>query len=310
MKTNIKEIHGIIPPIVTPLISSKELDRKGTVKLIDHILAGGVHGIFILGTTGEGPSIDFALKKEFIDIVCETVSSRVPILVGISDTSFNESIKIAEYSYKKGADALVAAPPYYFPSGQSELVEYFTHLVKQLPLPLFLYNMPAMTKINIEPATVLQLSKIDGICGLKDSSCNMIYYHEILNMMKDRSDFPVLIGPEELLAESVIFGGDGGVSGGANIFPKLYVDIYEAAQQQNIPKILELQKKIFTLRKIYSCGQYASSLIKGVKCALNCMDICSDFMAEPFHSFGNVQKKQIIKILEQLELITKLDKRS
>jgi len=303
MKTNIKNIQGIIPPIVTPLLSSHEIDNAGTIKLIGHIIAGGVHGIFILGTTGEGPSIDFALKKEFIELVCKTVDGKVPILVGISDTSFNESIKIAEYSYEKGVDAVVVAPPYYFPSGQSELIEYMTHLAEELPLPLFIYNMPAMTKINIKPATVLKLSEIDGICGLKDSSCDMIYHHEILTMMRDRPDFPVLIGPEELLAESVLFGGDGGVCGGANVFPELYVSIYAAAKKQDVASIFELQKKIFILRQIYSCGQYASSLIKGIKCALHCMDICNDFMAEPFHSFGTKQKTEINRILKKLGLL-------
>ncbi len=289
--------------MVTPLKSTSELDVEGTKRLVGHLLEGGVHGLFLLGTTGEGPSIDFALKKAFIDLVSEEVAGRVPIIVGISDTSFNESVKIAEYSCGKGAAAVVATPPYYFPAGQAELLEYMTHLVKKLPLPLFVYNMPAMTKINIEPETVRQLSRIDGICGLKDSSCNMIYYHEILDMMRDRPDFTVLIGPEELLAESVLFGGHGGISGGANVFPRLYVDMYEAAVRQNLPVILELQKKIFLLRKIYSCGQYSSSLIKGVKCALHCMGICSDFMAEPFHAFGEEQKQKIKKVLRTLGLV-------
>jgi 4-hydroxy-tetrahydrodipicolinate synthase len=303
MKMNVNKLRGIIPPVITPLQSTSELDVDGTKKLVNHILAGGVHGLFLLGTTGEGPSIDFVLKKEFITLVSEEVDDRVPIIVGISDTSFNESIKIAEHSCEKGAVAVVATPPYYFPAGQAELIEYMTHLVKKLPLPLFVYNMPAMTKINIEPETVRELSKIDGICGLKDSSGNMIYYHEILDMMRDRSDFTVLIGPEEMLAESVIFGGDGGISGGANIFPQLYVDMYEAAVRQDIPTILELQKKIFILRNIYSCGQFSSSMIKGVKCALHCMGICSDFMAEPFRSFSEKQEKEIRAILKILELI-------
>jgi 4-hydroxy-tetrahydrodipicolinate synthase len=302
MKKNKNYIRGIIPPMVTPLLSDKELDCSGTARLVEHLLAGGVHGLFILGTTGEGPSIDFALKKDFIGLVCEIVSGRVPVLVGISDASFNESIKIAEYSYEKGADAVVATPPYYFPSGQAELIEYMTHLAKKLPLPLFVYNMPMMTKINIEPATVYELSQIEGICGLKDSSCNMIYYHEILEIMRDRPDFTVLIGPEELLAESVLFGGGGGIPGGANVFPELYVEIYEAAERHDLSAILELQKKIFILRQIYSCGQYTSSLIKGIKCALSCMGICSDFMAEPFSSFGAKQRSQIISILKKLDL--------
>lgn len=295
-----KKLKGIIPPMATPLASARELDFDGVERLINHMIDGGVNGLFLLGTTGEGPSISARMKRELIEFSAEKVAGRVPIISAISDTSFEESIALAEFCTDKNIDAVVITPPYYYPSGQAELIEYFTHLTSELPLPLFLYNMPAMTKTHLEVPTVRELSKLDGVVGIKDSSCNMIYYHELLDEFRDDPNFTTLIGPEELLAESVIFGGDGGIPGGANVHPRLYVSIYESAKNGDLAKIAELQKKIFTLRKIYSCGQYASSLIKGVKCALHCMGICDNFMAEPFHSFGNEQKTEIIKILKTL----------
>ena len=296
-----KPLRGVVPPLITPLADEYNLDLPGLKKLIEHVLAGGVHGLFLLGTTGEGPSLSYELKYEMVKKSCEIIAGRVPVLVGITDTSFAESIRLAEHAAACGADAVVLAPPYYFPAGQAELLEYFEHLAPKLPLPLFLYNMPAMTKVTIDVETLRKASEIDNIVGFKDSGGNMIKYHEYINAMQDKPDFSMLIGPEELLGESVLFGGHGGVAGGANIKPRLFVDMYEAALAGDLDKIKKLQKEIFTLRKLYSCGQYSSTFIKGVKCTLNCMGICSDFMAEPFHAFRQAERNEIKALLSKIE---------
>jgi dihydrodipicolinate synthase/N-acetylneuraminate lyase len=266
-------------------------------------LAGGVHGLFLLGTTGEGPSLSYELKYEMVKKSCEIIDGRVPVLVGITDTSFAESIRLAKHAAACDADAVVLAPPYYFPAGQAELLEYFEHLAPRLPLPLFLYNMPSMTKVTIDVNTLRKASEIDNIVGFKDSGGNMIKYHEYIRAMQDKPDFSMLIGPEELLGESILFGGHGGVAGGANIKPHLFVDMYEAAVAGDLNKIKKLQREIFTLRELYSCGQYSSTFIKGVKCALNCMGICSDFMAEPFHAFRQTERNKIKALLAKIKLL-------
>ena len=296
-----KPLRGVVPPLVTPLADEYNLDLPGLKKLIEHVLAGGVHGLFLLGTTGEGPSLSYELKYEMVTKSCEIIAGRVPVLVGITDTSFAESIRLAEHAAACGADAVVLAPPYYFPAGQAELLEYFEHLAPKLPLPLFLYNMPAMTKVVIDVDTLRKASEIDNIVGFKDSGGNMIKYHEYINAMRDKPEFSMLIGPEELLGESVLFGGHGGVAGGANIKPRLFVDMYEAAVAGNLAEIKKLQKEIFALRELYSCGKYPSTFIKGVKCALNCMGICSDFMAEPFHAFRQAERNEIEALLREME---------
>src|ERR1041384_4117228 len=112
--------HGIIPPMVTPLRDRDALDVAGLERLIEHILAGGVHGLFILGTTGEGPSLSYRLRKELIERTCRQVNRRAPVLVGITDTAFQESLNVARWSADAGADALVVAPPYYLPEGQPQ----------------------------------------------------------------------------------------------------------------------------------------------------------------------------------------------
>ena len=290
-----QQFRGIIPPMVTPLKEWDTLDQDGMVRLIDHILSGGVHGLFLLGTTGEAPSLSHRLRKEIIQRALDQIKERIPVLVGISDTSFDESINLAEYAAEKGASAVVLAPPYYFPAGQLELLEYLEHLVPQLPLPLFLYNMPTHTKLFFEPETVKAASEIPGVIGLKDSSANMVYFHQLQQIFKDQNDFRLFIGPEELLGETLVLGGHGGVCGGGNLIPELYVELYEKSIEGDFKKMGILHERIMQISTtIYSVGKYKSSYLKGLKCSLALMGICDDFMAEPFHRF-RVSERNVIR---------------
>jgi len=299
-------LRGIIPPMITPLLDRDNLDVAGLERLIEHILDGGVHGLFILGTTGEAPSLSYRLRYELIDRACKQVNQRIPVLVGITDTCFTESINMANKAGDAGADAVVLAPPYYFPAGQAELLEYLEHLTPELPLPLFLYNMPSLTKAVFEPQTVKAAAQINGIVGIKDSSGNMAYFHQLQSVLQDRPDFSLLMGHEELLAEAVLLGASGGVCGGANILPKLYVDIYNATCSRDLETMEALHKKIMQIStSIYGVGRYHSSYLKGLKCSLSCMGICSDFLAEPFHRFRTAEHDVIRRHLEELGIIQK-----
>ena len=290
-----QQFRGIIPPMVTPLKEWDTLDQDGMVRLIDHILSGGVHGLFLLGTTGEAPSLSHRLRKEIVQRALDQIKERIPVLVGITDTSFDESINLAEYAAEKGASAVVLAPPYYFPAGQLELLEYLEHLVPRLPLPLFLYNMPTHTKLFFEPETVKAASEIPGVIGLKDSSANMVYFHQLQQIFKDQNDFRLFIGPEELLGETLVLGGHGGVCGCGNLIPGLYVELYEKSIEGDFKKMGILHERIMQISTtIYSVGKYKSSYLKGLKCSLALMGICDDFMAEPFHRF-RVSERNVIR---------------
>lgn len=301
-------LRGIIPPIVTPLKDVDEIDRPGLERLLAHVLDGGVHGLFILGTTGEAPSLSHNLRRDMIRQTCDQVQGRVPVLVGITDTSFAESIAMAHYAAKSGAQGVVLAPPYYFPAGQQELLEYLQHLVVKLPLPLFLYNMPSTTKLTFEPETVLAAAELPGIMGLKDSSGNMNYFHQLQNMLQHRDSFALLIGPEQLLGETILLGGHGGVTGGANLYPQLYVQLYDAAVQGDLPRVKTLHEKVIQISTtLYGVGHYSSSYLKGLKCALSVKGICSDFMAEPFHRFRTPERNRIRDILSELDALMERD---
>ncbi|MDR2937357.1 MAG: dihydrodipicolinate synthase family protein [Prevotellaceae bacterium] len=296
-------LKGIVPPLVTPMLNSTTIDVEGLERLINHIIGGGVHGLFVLGTTGEAQSLSYAMRRQMIELTCKFANGRVPVLVGITDTSMEESVTLAKFAAQNGASAVVSAHPYYYAAAQPEQIYFYQRLADQLPLPLFLYNMPSHTKVIFEPATVRKLAEHKNIIGLKDSSANGTYFQKLCYELRDVKDFTLLVGPEEMMAETVLLGGHGGVNGGANIFPKLYVDLYNAAVARDFEKINLLHEKVMQISKlIYGVGKYGSSYLKGVKCALSLKGICSGYLIEPYEEFKAPEREIIKKALETIGL--------
>ncbi len=287
--------------MVTPLRGRDELDTAGLERLVEHLIGGGVSALFILGTTGEGPSLSYRVRREVVERVCRQVRKRVPVLVGITDTAFVESVNLARHAMTHGANAVVLAPPYYLPGGQPELREYLEHLVPELPLPLLLYNMPSLTKVHFEVDLVRRLMDEPRIIGLKDSSGNMIYFNQVLSFIKQRPDWCLMVGPEELLAEVMLAGGHGGIAGGANLFPQLYVRLCEAAAAGDLARTQQLHRQVMQVsNSLYHIGRHASAVIKGIKCGLSCMGICDDFMAEPFHRFRAEERARVQRHINEI----------
>lgn len=286
--------RGIIPPLVTPLTTPDSLDHEGLERLVEHVLGGGVHGLFILGTTGEGPALSYAIRREMIERTCALTAGRVPVLVGITDTSEVETRTLAEFAAEAGADAVVIAPPYYFAPGQPELLSYFEDLARTLPLPFFLYNMPGLTKVIIGEDVIRASLSWENCLGLKDSSGDLVYFKRALRLAAENPDYRILIGPEELLAESLLSGGDGGVSGGANLFPELYVGVFDAAEKGDWEEAARLQAIILEVScRLYRVGQHGSAIIKAIKCAAHCLGICDDVTARPSSRFREPERKRV-----------------
>src|SRR5437773_4539921 len=277
-----KPLRGIIPPLVTPLTGPDTLDVDGLERLIEHLIAGGVSGLFILGSTGEAPHLSYRLRRELIERTCQQAALRVPVLVGVTDTSLVEAALLARHAAASGAHAVVSASAYYLPLVQAELFDYCQALATRSPLPLFLYNMPALTKVRFELDTVRRLMDVPNIIGIKDSSADMILYHQLLTLGRQRGEWTTLMGPEELVAESVLLGGHGGVSGGANLAPRLYVDLYEAAAGADVEKVRRLHAQVLALGHIYRVAGGGSPYLRGLKCALALAGICDDALTEPF----------------------------
>ncbi len=299
-----RPLRGIIPPLITPLEDRDRMDLHGLERLIDHVLAGGVHGLFLLGTTGEGPSLSGSLRRQLTDRVCRQVAGRVPVLVGITDTSYVESLRLAFHASDAGAQAVVYSGPCYFETSQEELFAHIRRLVREVPLPVYLYNMPSHTGTSFDVNTIRRAADLPQVVGVKDSSGSMDYFRSLCRAFADRHDFCLLIGPEDLLARALAAGSHGGVCGGANLCPRLFVDLYEASRAGRADEAASLQKRIDQIgAEIYHLGQEQSSYLRGLKCALACLGLCSDAVAEPFVPFGDSERGIIQRKLVDLRLL-------
>lgn len=301
VEEKLRPLRGIIPPMATPLASIDKLDLPGLERLIEHILRGGVHGLFILGTTGEGPALSYRLRRELIERVCEQVGGRVPVLVGITDSAYIESLQLAEVSAKAGASAVVAATPFYFRFGQSDILRLIESLAKDSSLPLFLYNQPELTKISFEPTTVARAAEIPNVVGVKDSGGKIGYIKQVLSMVgKSHPEFSVLVGSEKLLVEALLCGAHGGVTGGANIFPDLPVRLYQAFVDGRHQEMHELQAKIIEIgAPIWNIGEEAPTFLGRLKGALAVLGICGGLPSWPYRQITADEENKIAEHLKK-----------
>lgn len=297
-----KMFTGLIPPMVTPLSVPDKLDVGSTKKMVRHLLDGGVDGIFLLGTTGEGPHLPYSVREELVKVVCAAVKGRVPVLVGITETDLEDALRFAAKSKKFGASGVVAAPPYYFKLTQNECLAWFTEMANRLPLPLVIYDMPAHTDTTIEPATIAALAKHPNIVAMKDSSSVIALFNKYRVALEPfESKFSLFMGPDEAMGEAILMGADGGVCTGMNLWPKTFKAMYEAAKRGDAAEVRRLQR-LATMNTylIYGLGQGQAGFLKGVKAALAEMGLVRNVMSAPFVPFGATELKQVRAALAKL----------
>lgn len=250
--------------------------------MLDHLINGGVSGVFLMGTTGEGTSISPRMK-DLIKYSIEYVKGRVPVFVSIADCCIEESLNMARYAKECGVTYLVSALPFYLGLTQKEIIDYYTTIADNVPLPLFLYNIPAQTKLMISVEAVKTLAKHPNIIGMKDSSGNGTYFNTLLAEIKaEYPNFTILVGPDEMLASTMAMGGNGGVNSGSNLFPELYVNLFKACKAKDTERILKLQKLVMKVSTgVYSVDKSSVSFLKGLKAALFTEGLITDYICEP-----------------------------
>ncbi len=299
-------LRGIVTPLATPLAASQQaepvLDAPALDGLIEHVITGGVHGVFVLGTTGEATSLGRELRQEIVRRACAAVKIRVPVLVSISDTAISESLQMADTAVEAGADALVLAAPYYFQNSQDDLFRYVSEIAARVTLPLFLYNIPFLTKNSFDPETVRRASELPGVVGLKDSTGDLEYLERTVALMKCRPGFSILTGPEEILVECMKRGAIGGVSGGSNLNPRLFASLYNALMAGDTARAEELQKKVNRISTaLYRVGFPGSSYLRGLKAAMELAGLCRAEPAPPYYPFSSEEQAQLAQNYRALE---------
>jgi 4-hydroxy-tetrahydrodipicolinate synthase len=291
--------YGIIPPLITPLTPQGCLDVYSLERVIAHVIAGGINGIFLLGSTGEGPALSETIRKELIREGVRLVAGRIPLFINISAASYMETIHIAEFAAREGADYVVLSPPFYFEMNTHELLHYYRSVADRSPLPMVIYNAPKYTKTIVDPGLVGELQMHQNIIGIKDSSGSMDYIRNLLDVRVIET-FSILIGPELLLGESLLLGCNGGVCGGANLYPGLYAKYYQVAMEKNTDE-LERIKAIFRniQTNLYEVAQSTMGIVIGLKYLLSQRGLCSGQMAMPVYKALSSEQKKKLNMLDQ-----------
>lgn len=295
-----RPLEGIVPPMVTPLDQRRELDTRGTDRLAVHLVKGGVAGIFLLGTCGEGPAVSHRVRCELIERVCVAVDGRVPVLVGVSSPSLADSLELAEMADDAGASAIVATAPYYFPVGESSVVAHLRRLAHRSPLPLIVYNMPSCVGHHLSADAIHLLTEEPNIAGFKDSCGDLEMFRAFVAASANRPEWSRLVGPERLLVDAIAAGGTGGVNGGANVLPRLFVELYQAAKRNDRAAVELLQARTAQLGQIYGREVSVSSVVYGLKAALAELGICGRTMTEILTSRQRLPAADIREAMSQL----------
>lgn len=255
MKNDIS-LNGIVPPIVTPVDEHENVDPNGLKEVIQYVMDGGVHGIFVNGSNGEFYGFDFENQKKAVEVAIEHVNGKIPVYAGASAITTRESVKLGEMAEKAGADALTVLTPMFIQPSEQELYEHFSTIAKSCNLPVILYNNPGKTGNTITPNLLKRLVDIENICGVKNTSMDFSMTMKYIEASAGRNDFSVFGGIDYYIYATLCHGGAGCVAGTANVAPRLVVDIYDYYSKGDHLGALNAQKALMPLRDAYGMGTF------------------------------------------------------
>ena len=250
-----KEIKGIIVPILTPMHEDETVNYEELVNQIERLIAAGVHGIFVFGTNGEGYILDEEEKAEIIRVAVKAVSGRVPVYAGTGCVSTRDTVRMSRKAKELGADVLSIITPSFAAASQEEIIRHYETVANAVDMPILLYNIPARTGNALAPATVQKLSQVANIVGAKDSSVN---FDNILQYIEKTrggdKPFTVLSGNDSLILRTLLAGGKGAIAGCANVFPHTMGSIYEKFTAGDFEGARRAQDSIRPFRDIFKFG--------------------------------------------------------
>ncbi len=248
------QLRGIIPPVVTPMTADQELDLPGLRAHIDHMLAHGVHGIFVLGTTGEFYALDDREKQAVVAAAVAHCRGTSPVYVGTGAETTREVLRLTKMAVAEGAAGVSVITPYFLKPTQAELVDHFRRVAESTSLPVVLYNNPATCGgVSIDPDTCAKLAAVPNIVGIKDSSGDLQNTIEILRQTP-RETFAVLNGRDTLIFSALQMGAQGAIPASCNIAPALCVGIYEAFARGDIEAAQAFQARLHGVRMAMTLG--------------------------------------------------------
>ncbi|MFA6068618.1 4-hydroxy-tetrahydrodipicolinate synthase [Janthinobacterium tructae] len=240
-------IKGSIVAIVTPMHADGSLDFPGLRKLIDWHIAEGTDSIVIVGTTGESATVSVEEHCELIKLTVEHAKGRIPIIAGAGGNSTAEAIKLTRYAKEAGADAVLQVVPYYNRPTQEGMYQHFKAIAEAVDIPVILYNVPGRTVADMSNETIVRLSAIPNIVGVKDATGNIGRGIDLLRLVP--ADFAVYSGDDPTAMALMFCGGHGNISVTANVAPRAMHELCVAAMAGELATAIAINNKVFPLHQ-------------------------------------------------------------
>ena len=244
-----EELRGIIPPLTTPFTAEGEVYERGLRQLVGFHVQKGTHGLFICGTYGSGPLMSVAQRKKVHEIVLGQARDRLTVVAHVGAASTADAVELAKHAADIGIRYIASISPFYFRHDERTVVEYFRTLVSAVDVPVYVYNNPKAAGITITPTTLRHLADV-GVQGIKDSGFGYIEFTHLVLAMADRPEFQFIVGTEGIALPAWMAGAKGCVSGLANAFPEIMIELWDRFQAGGYEPAAQLQLKINRARQI------------------------------------------------------------
>ncbi len=250
-------IKGVIVPILTPIDANEIIDEKVLRRMVNHVIAGGVHGILLYGSNGEFFAVEYEELERGIEIVLDETKGRVPVYTGIGAITTSKCVKIAQMAVEKGVQGISVLQPMFIAPREEELYEHFKEVAESVPeTAVLLYNNSARTHYNISANLAVRLNgSVENVVGIKDSSGDMTLLAEYVRLTR-HTNFKVLAGKDTLIYASLAQGAVGCVATTANFLPEYVTDIYNKYKENNLQGALDAQFKLTPIRNALDLASF------------------------------------------------------
>lgn len=289
------DLSGVIPPMITPLTTAGDVDAEASARLVNYFVDSGVAGVFILGSSGEGPWLDAAQRQQIIRATVAAAAGRVPVLVGILEPSTPRTLETVQSVVADGADAIVITSPYYFESPAQVQIDHFIAVAEISPVPVVLYNIPPTTHNPILPSTISQVVAIDNIVAIKDSAGDMANFTDLIALKTRRPALRVFQGAEQLAVDALVAGADGVVPGLANLVPEYFVKIQACVQAGDVQAARQIQSQLNSLWQLHTHGYWLACL----KYAASLLGFGSGYTIAPGYRLGESAQAAVRALIAQ-----------
>ena len=301
MKNGLK-YEGAVVPMVTPFTAQGALDTAALDRLVDALLAGGVRGIFVLGTTGEGAQVPREPRRRLVEQTVRRVNRRTKIFAGLGDVRQADVSEANEF-FQAGADAVVAHPPISEKVPAGKLQGWYQSLLDKLEGPLLIYNMPPTTGISIPLDAVEKLLGHPRLAGIKDSENNPQRVEELLKRFGGKKDFAVFIGVGALMEKGLKLGADGIVPSVGNLIPEVCQKLCAAAQAGDWNEAGALYSRMTTVAALYQRGRTLNESLSALKAAVHCRGLCAPGVLPPLKPLSEGELKKMREEMTRLHLL-------